>query len=370
MAAAAHVPQPPSAIETFLALWKRTSEGLAMSNMGTNVLNRLHDLHAVGRVEIADITDPDSVFYLAPNSFVDDRNPYTLRKLVIRDVFKAVEGSLHIMDTRSGLSVSAMGPEDVLSSLIFDNHGEPRDVNDPIYGIVDVSATKSGLGTIAFKIPAHLKPAQTVENSPIRVDRHELMVSSTVVPGGTFTPPHHDHKAAVQPMVHITGVKLWGVWPRTPQNSAWVVRNPPMSGAGYNPEQYTLSCLENLEGCQVFVVNDLAEFMVPRWALHFVLTATNSVHTGGAVYSLASAQWALDEIQAVLVRLESLPLAEGKSECSELLASLRTWENNWAKSIVKHKKKEELRVDPKEGYEAMGDQCYGLKLRCRKILTT
>jgi hypothetical protein len=340
-----------------------------MSTIGTNILNRLHDLHAVGRVEIVDVTVPDSSYYLPPNSFVDDRNRYTLRKRVIRDVIKAVEGSLHIMDIRSGLAVSDIGPEDIISSLVFDNRGERRDLNDPIYGIVDVSATKSGLGTLAFKIPAQLKPAQTVENSPIRVNRHELMVSSTVVPGGTFTPPHHDHKAAVQPMVHITGVKLWGVWPRTPQNSAWLVRNPPMSGAGYNPEQYTMACLENLDGCQVFVVDDLAEFMVPRWALHFVLTATNSVHTGAAVYSLASAQWALDEIQAVIVCLESLPLSEGKVECGELLASLRTWENNWAKSIVKHKKnKEELRVDPKEGYEEMGDQCYGLKLRCRKIL--
>jgi hypothetical protein len=335
-----------------------------MSAVGARVLSRLNELYANGTVEIIDIADPDSAFFLPPKSFVDNRNPYTLRKLVMDDIIHSTPDSLHIVDIRNGLQVLDLEPSDIFSSLIFDNRGEFRNMNDPLYGIIDVSATKPGLGTIPFKIPKRLQPALTVDNSSIEIDQHELMVASTVVPGGNFTPPHTDHKAAAQPMLHIMGVKLWITWPRNPHNSAWLIRNPPLTGAAFNSELYTMSCLESLNDCQVFIVDRLTEFVIPRWTLHSVLTATHSVHTGGAVYSLDSAQWAINEMEAIMDRLESLPEAEGKGECGEILAALQTWELHWTQT----KNGKKIRKPVRSEYKEMDKMCRKLIRRCKNLL--
>lgn len=153
------------------------------------------------------------------------------------------------------------------------------DWSDPAnrcFSALSVPMKTAGLGSCGLKLPTSL-----MENSVVMLQgkgkNKMTSFSTTLSPAGAITHPHLDFHGSTQVMFHITGEKVWLIWPPTPKNLHWYgrYRDQPVF------ENRTLEAIHQLEHIKVLHVWKPGHgFIIPPYGIHAVLSLSTSSHTG------------------------------------------------------------------------------------------
>jgi len=161
-----------------------------------------------------------------------------------------------------------------LESMLNSCEGKPWKENRRLYGAIDIDATADGLESCGLEIP--------FRNPQEHVQSDEGWVSSWTPPGA-ISHTHMDFYGSTQYFVHISGEKLWLMWPPTERNLAFfsTLHKQPWKA------DRTLKCIEMLEGLQL-LYNDspLTPFALKPNTLHACVSFSSSIHSGIRVCSL------------------------------------------------------------------------------------
>jgi hypothetical protein len=193
--------------------------------------------------------------------------------------------------------VNRYGHPDVEYSFLLDSilkacEGISWRENRRLYGALDICSTSKGLGSCELGIHFD-KPQENMED--------EDGWSSTWTPPGAITHTHMDYYGSMQYFIHLSGHKLWLLWPPTENNLAFFSTLHKQT-AGINR---TLECILHLEGLQLlYNESSLSPFILKPNTLHACISFTSSIHTGVRIWSIPSFDislsimvWALEWIK-------------------------------------------------------------------------
>lgn len=163
-----------------------------------------------------------------------------------------------------------------LASMFSACEGNPWEENRRLYGALEIEATSHGLGSCNIEIP-FIKPQEQIES--------EEGWTSSWTPPGAISHTHMDFYGSTQYFIHISGEKLWLMWPPTERNLEWfsLLHKQP-----WTPHR-TLECIEKLEGLQL-LYNDspLTPFILKPNTLHACISLSSCIHSGMRLWSLSS----------------------------------------------------------------------------------
>ena len=160
--------------------------------------------------------------------------------------------------------------------------------NRRLYGALDICATEDGLGSCGIEI--HF-------NKPQEILQDDDGWSSTWTPPGAISHTHMDFYGSMQYFIHLSGDKLWLLWPPTEKNLEIFSTSHKQTA---DPNR-TLDCILHLEGLQLLYQDSApSPFILKPNTLHACISFTSSIHAGIRIWnfpcfdiSLYIMEWAL-----------------------------------------------------------------------------
>ena len=188
--------------------------------------------------------------------------------------------------------------------------------NRRLYGALDICATEDGLGSCGIEIHFD-KPHENLQD--------EEGWSSTWTPPGAISHTHMDFYGSMQYFFHLSGDKLWLLWPPT-ENNLEFFSTLHKQTAGPNR---TLECILHLEGLQLLYQNSApSPFILKPNTLHACISFTSSIHAGVRIWSvpcfdisLSIMEWALNWMKGN----SGLTRSELLDEADSLQSEIETW---------------------------------------------
>lgn len=215
---------------------------------------------------------------------------------VINDLVSISQNQIDSIDCvdYSSFETLHMRPGEILSSFIrgpaVSDWGVGK--NNRALGALSIPMRKAGLALCRLEMPEEMKGEFVFDEKS-----KAIQWSSCLSPMGAHTSTHMDFHGSSQVIVHITGEKLWLLWPPTRKNLHWFndIRDKLSTG------DTTLDSIRNLEGLQVLLTSDVPfAFQIPPYCLHAVLTLTPSAHTGCRVWGYPTFEVAMEALQVDL----------------------------------------------------------------------
>lgn len=244
--------------------------------------------------------------------------PESLIKLVVNDieVSSSIEG-IEVARRRKTTFTSTEWHQFLLGLF---TQGDK--LQDEWKSVLDVPAGLTGLGLIPTKVLPEAKESVTTH---CVYPTNEWAAGSAVMPYSTTTNPHIDYEGATSYLIHISGKKIWCVWPLTDHNMKVL-----HSTNSFDDNAFLL-LLRKLEGLQLLFFDDgPTGFIMPPFTIHGVLTVSTAVHCGGPVYERKNASTSLSTIEKQLELAASLSTS---SDLQEELYRVETSLGHWTTCI-------------------------------------
>lgn len=127
--------------------------------------------------------------------------------------------------------------------------------------------------------------------------------SLSVVPGSWITAPHMDDFSTPMTIYHISGDKIWLLWPVTPKNVAALEMSCLFEIDWHIPVK---RAIEELEGMAIVFASEPCVFQVPAGTIHAVITLNNAYHIGVVPLSPHLFKQSMENLNIVLDRYEKL----------------------------------------------------------------
>ncbi|KAJ8087851.1 hypothetical protein PM082_006704 [Marasmius tenuissimus] len=182
----------------------------------------------------------------------------------------------------------------VYTFLTATTHSSPsHDENEAaLYSILKVPFTPNGMGLCQLQSPFPDDFDGVYDRKPLSKSPDW---SSAFTPPGSITGPHIDWYGAAEMMYHVSGEKLWFLWPGTPENLEtlynWKHKSP-----NNGPTITITEAITRLKGLQLVFFSAPCAWELPPCTIHACLGFSFSGHLGVAFWSprgFSTAQWTI-----------------------------------------------------------------------------
>jgi hypothetical protein len=161
------------------------------------------------------------------------------------------------------------------SSILYPRTDGETHFERTIEADLNIQRTKKGLGSV------DLTPSFAEENDVFCEmkgnNADNIFATSALVPAGGFTGPHIDGHILHQYQYHVYGLKMWIFWEASAENVEMIQGVYPSTNFDLDTEQQ-LDLIQRLREPEVLIVDSVAEFTVPPFTIHAVITLTPSIH--------------------------------------------------------------------------------------------
>jgi hypothetical protein len=228
--------------------------------------------------------------------------------------------------------IVTLQPIEIISSFIESQLARDWDTNDlrRHIGCLSIPASQQGLRACCLCPSSELR-----ENTIFASDNDDMEFLSALVPAGAVSAPHFDYHGASQLMYHISGEKLWLMWPPTNGNMEWINKRRD----GIPEGNSTVQAIQELEDMKIFYTTDIqTAFILPPYCIHAVLTFTPSSHSGTRMWSYDSFDLAMKALD-MDIHWGSNPIEFGLSNEDGINTLLEILEESkqWRKLAKKHR---------------------------------
>ncbi|KAL0063595.1 hypothetical protein AAF712_009516 [Marasmius tenuissimus] len=172
-----------------------------------------------------------------------------------------------------------------------------------LYSILKVPFTPDGMGLCQLQSPFPDDFDGVYDRKPPSKSPNW---SSAFTPPGSITRPHIDWYGAAEMMYHVSGEKLWLLWPGTPENLEtlynWKHKSP-----NNDPTITITEAITRLKGLQLVFFSAPCAWELPPCTIHVCLGFSFSGHLGVAFWSpcgFSTAQWT---IEFYLITVPTMP---------------------------------------------------------------
>ncbi|KAJ8092054.1 hypothetical protein PM082_024294 [Marasmius tenuissimus] len=162
-----------------------------------------------------------------------------------------------------------------------------------LYSILKVPFTPDGMGLCQLQSPFPDDFDGVYDRKPPSKSPNW---SSAFTPPGSITRPHIDWYGAAEMMYHVSGEKLWLLWPGTPENLEtlynWKHKSP-----NNDPTITITEAITWLKGLQLVFFSAPCAWELPPCTIHMCLGFSFSGHLGVAFWSpcgFSTAQWTIE----------------------------------------------------------------------------
>jgi hypothetical protein len=196
---------------------------------------------------------------------------------VIRDLIESdnVGTGFNVTDYTTRLPQPGIRADKFLASLMQVQTATSWIPNMRLYGAIDIDVSPRGIGLCGMKPHPYDETPGYSFNPKIKWTHPSW--STVFTPAGCITQTHMDGIGSSQYIIHFSGKKLWLFWPPTEANLNFY---SPFH-LQLSPEDLTLHSIRNMEGLEVYYLEDTVEaFVVPPNYLHAVIAITTSAHSG------------------------------------------------------------------------------------------
>ena len=248
---------------------------------------------------------------------------------ILKDLLSFDNGTrIDVVDYVQLENTQASSHLDIVASIMeapgvtnWDDNPRPR-----LLSALSIPSKPKGLGACSLSLPADMLQTSVYpvagkgENA-----RPEWL--SCLSPMGAITAPHKDYHGSSQVMYHISGEKLWMLWPPTPNNLLWYGKRRDRTST----TNRTVEAIREMEGMTVLHVKDPIGFSLPPYGIHAVITFSASSHAGIRVWGY---DWIDEAFPAIINEIEwagnaasnRIPASDGIEILQDILAELKNWD--------------------------------------------